>query len=163
MQLGELCERLEVPYRHARYILERGILPGGVDRNPDRGNHRQLNSAQAFWLGIVLKLKESGVKAPLAGQVANYAEESVRTITQSLNWEPSFQPFAGWLETARQWFVDVGDLRYIRIVTDANPSHQGPYEFEWLVIGTKKQARVTPVVILRLDLARMARLLRGLR
>lgn len=161
MQLGELCTRLDVPYRHARYILERGILPEGVERNPDRGNHRQLNSGQAFWLGIVLKLKESGVRAPLAGQIADYAEESVRTITQGLNWEPSFQPFEGWLETAKQWFVDVGDLRYIRIVTDANPSQRDPYDFKWSVIGTRKVAPVTPVVILRLDLARMALLLRG--
>jgi hypothetical protein len=161
MQLGELCQRLDVPYRHARYILERGILPGGVDRNPDRGNHRQLTSAQAFWLGIVLKLKESGVRAPLAGQIADYAEESVRTISQGLSWEPGFQPFEGWLETERQWFVDVGDLHYIRIVTDANPSRRGLYDFDWSEIGKRKRAEVTPVVILRLDLARMARLLRG--
>lgn len=161
MQLGELCDRLEIPYRHARYILERGILPGGVDRNPDRGNHRQLTSAQAFWLGIALKLKESGVKAPLAGQIADYAEEAVRTVTRGLNWEWTFQPFEGKLETHQQWFVEVGDLRYIRIVTDTNPSHRGLYEFKWSEIGRRKNAEVTPVVILRLDLAQMARLLRG--
>src|SRR5262245_45198368 len=115
MQLGELCRRLDVPYRHARYVLEEGVLPRGVAENPGRGEHRQLDPAQAFWLGIVLMLKRSGVKTPLAGQIANFAREAVRSVAQSLNWEGTFEPFLGRFETQHQWFVDIGDLSYVRL------------------------------------------------
>src|SRR5437764_1096762 len=90
IRIGELCRRLEVPYRHVRYVLERGILPEGVDRSPDRGHHRVLNVPQAFWLGIVLKLKQSGVRAPIAGRVADFAMEGLRGVAQNLNWEWTF-------------------------------------------------------------------------
>lgn len=159
MQLGELCRRLDVPLRHGRYVLEQGIVPKGVEESPDRGNHRQLGAGQAFWLGIVLKLKEAGLKTPLARQVADFAEEGLRGITQNLNWEWPFHPFQGQLWTEQQWYIDVGDLRYIRIVTDTNPSHEGLYEFPWSIVGKRKTAEVRPIVILRLDVAGLARLL----
>ena len=59
MKVGELCERLDVSYRDARYVLEEGILPKGVDENPGKGDHRDLTNDQAFWLAIVLLLKAS--------------------------------------------------------------------------------------------------------
>jgi hypothetical protein len=162
MQVGELCQRLSVPYRHARYALERGILPRGVAENPGRGDHRQLDAAQAFWLGIVLMLKQSGVKTPLAGQIADFAREAVRGVSQHLNWERTFEPFLGRFETRHRWFVDIGDLQYVRLATTANPSHSGLYEFPWSAVGKGKPAEGTvPVVILRLDLSRLAQLLCG--
>ena len=160
MQVGELSTRLKVPYRHARYALEQGILPAGVEEKPGRGDHRQLAPAQAFWLGIVLMLKQSGVQTPLAGKIADFAREAVRTVTQNLNWEYSFHPFLGRFETEHQWFVDIGDLKYVRLATTANPSHDGLYEFPWSDIVTHRQAKggkgIRPVVILRLDLSSLA-------
>src|SRR3954452_17783240 len=121
IQLGELCRRLDVPYRHARYVLEEGILPEGVESEPERGHHRQLTPAQAFWLGIVLKLKQSAVKTPLAARIADFARLAVRSVSQNLAWDPRFSPFDGGLATEGRWYVDVGDLAYIRLATDTNP------------------------------------------
>src|SRR5436190_3591760 len=110
MKVGELCQRLNVPYRHARYVLEEGILPRGVEESPGRGEHRDLTSAQAFWLGIVLKLKQNGIKALLAGKIADFAHEGVRGIGSNLGWDHGFNPFLGKFDTEHQWFVDIGDL-----------------------------------------------------
>src|SRR5258708_25702402 len=113
MRIGELAERLKVPYREVRYVLEQGILPKGVKKTPGRGDHRELDSTQAFWLAIVLELKQNGINAPLAGKIADYAEQGVRGIAANLSWEPSFNPFRGQFETEEQWFVDIGDLTYV--------------------------------------------------
>lgn len=162
IQLGELCRRLDVPYRHARYVLEEGILPEGVDPDPERGHHRQLTPAQAFWLGIVLKLKQSAVKTPLAARIADFAKEAVRAVTQNLSWEHPFSPFDGKLETENRWYVDVGDLTYIRLATDTNPSVQGLYEFPWRYVDRRQTAEgVVPAVLIRVDIARIARLIRN--
>ena len=158
MQVGELCTRLKVPYRHARYVLEQGILPAGVEEKPGRGDHRQLAPAQAFWLGIVLMLKQSGVQTPMAGKIADFARDAVRSVTQNLNWEFTFEPFLGRFETEQQWFVDIGDLRYVRLATTANPSHDGLYEFlPWSDMVKRRPVKgIRPVVILRLDLSSLA-------
>jgi hypothetical protein len=113
MKVGELCNRLHVPYRHARYVLEEGILPRGVEESPGRGEHRDLTSSQAFWMGVVLKLKKSGVKTPLAGKIADFARDAVRGVTQNANWEWTFEPFLGRFETSNQWFMDIGDLAHV--------------------------------------------------
>src|SRR4051812_7541976 len=160
--LGELSRRLDPPYRHARYVLEEGLLPEGVQPDPERGHHRQLTPAQAFWLGIVLKLKQSAVKAPLAAQIADFAKEAVRAVTQNLNWERTFSPFDGELETKHRWFVDLGDLTFIRLVTDAHPGRDGLHELPWRHVARRAAAPAAePAVLIRVDIARIARLLRG--
>jgi hypothetical protein len=162
LQLGELCRRLAVPYRHARYVLEEDILPQGVDPDPDRGHHRQLTAGQAFWLGMVLRLKAAAVKTPLAAQMADFAKEAVKTACRRLNWEYTFSPFDGELETDHRWFVEVGDLKYIRLVTDAKPSDPGLYAFDWFPLGKRHSVQgVVPVVIVRIDVGELARLLRS--
>jgi hypothetical protein len=161
MQVGELCRRLEVAYRHARYVLEEEILPAGVDPAPDRGNHRQLDAGQAFWLGIVLKLKKSGFRTPLAAEIANFTMEGIRTLSQRLSWDPGFRPFQGMLDTEYQWFVEVGDLKYIRIETNADNVKGQPYVSEWFPVGSRRAAKnIVPVVTIRLDLSRLAQVLR---
>ena len=177
IQLGELCARLGVPLRHARYLAEQELLPSGVDVSPDRGNHRQFAPGQAFWLGLVLKLKESGVKAPLAASIANFVQEAVERLAQAASselesrpfgkqvgvagFEPGFSPFDGQLETESEWYVDVGDLKYVRITTDY-PPYSAVQEYVWSEIRTRRTARsARPVVIIRLDLARLAALLRS--
>jgi hypothetical protein len=114
-------------------------------------------------LAIVLKLKASGVRAALAGQIADFAREAVKTTSQWLNWDPTFSPFDGLLETRNQWFVDVGDLRYISLVTDCHPSREGLQIVNgWFPLGQRKVAEgVRPTVVIRIDVAELARLLRG--
>ena len=164
VQLGEICLRLEVRERDARYVLEQGHIPKGVDGAPDSGNYRQFGPGQAFWLGMVLKLKAIGIQTPLAAKIANDAEESLRTVTQNLGWDWRFRPLAGSFDTAHQYYVDVGDLKYIRIVTDANPSRAGRLqEFPWRAAEVPHQAtkNVHPCAVIRLDLTQIARLLAG--
>lgn len=161
MKLAEFCRRIDVPYRHARYVLEQGILPAGVADQPGRGEHRDLDPTQAFWLAVVLKLKASGVQAPVAGQVADFVREGVQGITRQLNWDPGFHPFVGRMDTEYRWYVDVGDLSYLRMVTDANPSGGSRLEeFPWVRLGSRKQVKADPVVVLRTNLTRLAALLK---
>ena len=162
-QLKDLCQRLKVRDRDARYVLEQGFVPEGVDRAPNRGNHRQFDARQAFWLGMVLKLKEVGLKTPTAAAVADYAERAVCTVTQNLNWDWSFLPSAGRFDTEHQYFVEVGDGQYIRFATDANPSRDGLHFFDWQpVTGRGRPVKnVSPCVILRLDVSRIAALLQS--
>ena len=82
-QLQELCERLGVSYREARYVCEKGWLPPGVEAQPGRGHHRRLTARQAVWLGVVLKLKACGVQTPAAARVAAFAE-GVKGIARNL-------------------------------------------------------------------------------
>jgi hypothetical protein len=138
MKVGVFCRRLGLEPRHARYVLEQGILPVGVASDPGRGEHRDLDSAQAFWLGVVLKLKASGVKTPRAGEIADFAREGVRGDRPELELGHRFNPFLGRFDTDHQWYVDIGDLEFIRMATTANPSHAGLYEFSWSVIGKRK-------------------------
>jgi hypothetical protein len=160
VQVAELCRRLGVPYRHVRYVLEEGVLPRGVAENPGRGEHRDLDPGQAFWLGIVLKLKQSGVTTTLAAKIADYTKLAVRGITQNMNWEWPFNPFQGQLKTENEWYVDIGDLTYIRLVTGAMMTNNRPYVFPWAEFGKHKPAEgVAPVVIIRVDLSCLARLL----
>jgi len=162
MRVGELAERLQVPYRDVRYVLEQGVLPPGVQESPGRGEHRDLDAAQSYWLAIVLMLKRNGVRVPDAQRVADFAREGICGITQNLNWEYTFEPFRGRLETENQWYLDIGDLQYIRVVTTANPSFQGLYAFPWVVVATQKPAEnAAPIVTLRLDLTALARRMVG--
>jgi hypothetical protein len=161
LQIGELCRRLDVPYRDARYVLERGHLPAGVEVAPGHGHHRQLTASQAAWLALILKLKVSGLRVPEAVQVADFAREAVRTVGQQMGWDPAFAPFDGRLETINQWYIDIGDMKSIRLVTDACPSEKGLHQFDWTSLERPRRPSQlgAPAVILRLDLTRIAQLL----
>lgn len=160
MRVAELSERLKVPYRDVRYVLEQGHLPKGVEESPGKGEHRELDPAQAFWLAIVLKLKQSGLRTPLAAAIADFAKTAVHGIARGLMWEHGFQPFQGHMKTDNQWYLDVGELKYIRVATTANPSVDGLDVMPWSVIGKSQTVRgVDPIVVIRVDLARLARVL----
>jgi DNA-binding transcriptional MerR regulator len=162
MRVGELAQRLGVPYRDVRYVLEQGVLPPGVEENPGRGEHRDLDAAQSFWLAIVLMLKRNGVRVPDAQRVADLARQGIRGVALNLGWEYPFDPFRGRFETENQWYIDIGDLQYIRVATTANPSFQGLYTFSWTAITTRKSAEnAAPIVTLRLDVSRLARMMAG--
>lgn len=158
MQVAELARRLAVPYRDVRYALEQGILPPGVKARPGRGEHRDLTDEQAYWLAIVLVLKRNGVRTPLAGEIATFTREAVRYYTQNLGWEHGFQPFRGQFDTRYEWYVELGDLQYIRIRTSAETYGDEQTATEWFPTGMRQKAtEVSPLVVLRLDLGALAR------
>ena len=68
------------------------MVLSGVYIKPASGNHRQFSGGQAFWFGMVLKLKAVGIKTPLAAKIADYAARSVQTTTQNLGCEWPFLP-----------------------------------------------------------------------
>ena len=162
IKLGEFCNRVQASERDVRYILERGFVPDGVKKAPATGNHRTFDPGQAFWLAMALKLKQCGVKTALAASIADYANEALRGVTQNLNWDWRFLPAKGWFDTEHVYFVDVGDLRYVRLVTDACPSRDGLYEFDWQPVKGRREPikDAQPFGILRLDLTRIARVFR---
>lgn len=159
MQIAELASRLKVPYRHVRYVLEQGILPKGVPESPGRGEHRDLTPQQAFWLAIVLVLKENGINAPQAGEIARVAQHAISGRAANAEWDHYYNPWQGRFETEFQWFFDVGDLTYFRVATTANPSFDGLYEGAWNTIKSPRRLAkgAEPVVIIRLDVTRLGR------
>ncbi|MEX2142013.1 MAG: hypothetical protein WD894_22290 [Pirellulales bacterium] len=159
IQLGEICRRLDVRERDARYVLEQGHVPRGVDEAPASGNYRQFGPGPAFWLGMVLKLKAAGVQGPLAVEVADYADQALRGITQNLSWDWAFSPAQGKFDTEHRYFLDVGDRQFVRVVTDAGPSSGGRLEeFDWHPIEKlrKPAESCRPWVVMRLDLTKIA-------
>ena len=158
IQLSEVCRLLDVDYREVRYILEEGHVPKGVAERPSTGNRREFAPEQAFWLGIVLKLKQAGVKTPLSAKIADAVVAGLRTLTQNLCWDPTFLPMKGWFETDHQYFLDVADRQYMRLVTDSNPSRQGLYEFPWEPISGRGQRRqdLVPFVFVRMNITQIA-------
>jgi hypothetical protein len=161
IQLGDLCELLDVDQREVRYILEQGHVPKGVEENPKTGNWREFGPDHAFWLAIVVKLKQAGMKMPLAAQIADVVKQGMLRMSQNLSWDPTFLPMRGWFETDHQHFVDIGDLEFIRLVTDANPSHEGLYEFPWQPIARRGifDTEFRPFVVHLIDITHIASLL----
>jgi hypothetical protein len=160
LQLGELCAELQLRERDVRYVLEQGFVPEGVEMTPSSGNHRQFGPAAAFWLCLVLKLKGIGIKTALAAQIATYADGALRTVTQNLGWDWQFLPSHGRFDTEHQYYVEVGDLTGIRLVTNASPSRGGQFEtFDWHVIHRPRKpiSNFQPCVIIRLDLTQIAK------
>ncbi len=159
MLLGELCRRLGIPYRVARYVLEEDILPPGVDPAPDRGNHRQLTAEQAFWLGMVLKLKEAGVKTPLAATMASLTAGIFGKVNLR-KYDPDFEPFRGRLHAHLNWYAELGDLRFIRLRAERGKPWKVVFDGAWFPIdGKKAKEKPTPVVRIQVDLSQIGRLL----
>ena len=160
IQLQDICEALDVRDRDARYVLERGFIPKGVYIKPSSGTYRRFSGGQAFWLGMVLRLKATGIKTPLAATIADYAARSVQTVTQNLGWEYSFLPSHGRLATQNNYWVEVADLKFIRFGTNAGPSRAGkPGWFDWHAV--KKLgvpvSNVQPFVVIWLDISQICR------
>ena len=124
IKLQKLCELLDVDYDQSRYALAQGILPKGVDAGPGRGHHRTFDAGQAFFLAIALKLKGVGISTSVAKQISEWSR-GVQHMSSNLGWDPGFAPFSGLLHTERCWYLDIGDIRFVRLATDANPSEVG--------------------------------------
>ena len=162
MKLKVLCERLAVDYDEARYTLARGVLPKGIEDEPGRGNHRVFNYSQAFSLAVVLKLKAAGIATPLAAKISEWSRD-VQHMSVGRSWDPQFAPFAGKLKAQCQWLMDVGDARFVRLVTDANPSSEGEMDvLDWVDMTTRRRCKqAQTAVIFRVDLALIAQQLLG--
>jgi hypothetical protein len=163
VQLGEFCQRLDVADREVRYVLERGFVPAGVAKSPSTGNHRQFSTGQAFWLAIVVKLRQSGVKTSQAAAIADLGISYLRGVTRGLSWDWRFQPERGQFDTEHKYYLDVADQKYGRIRTNACPSERGLTALPWSPIGKKDRktsAAFQPIVVLQIDLSEIARALR---
>jgi hypothetical protein len=160
--LQELCQRLNVSYRDARYICEKEWLPDDVAREPGRGNHRKLSPRQAVWLGLVLKMKACGVRTENAARIAAFAER-IKGLTRNLVWNWQFSPFEGAFDTEHLWMIEVGDMRFIRFLTDANPSRQGKLEATpWVDMHSYQLAAdAAPIIYMRADLSALAQRLQN--
>jgi hypothetical protein len=160
IQLKDFCGLFGFKDRQVRFVLERGFVPKGVAHSPSTGNRREFGPAHAFWLAIAVLLKSNGLKTSAAAEIANNASEGLRTVTQNLNWDWTFLPLEGWFETDHDYYVEIGDLKYVRLVTNACPSHDGLYAFPWQPVRGRTQIQdLKPFVILRLDLTEIARVL----
>jgi hypothetical protein len=159
IQLSDICEALDVGDRDARYVLERGFVPKGVPAKPASGTHRQFSDEQAFWFGLVLKLKATGIQTPLAAAIADYATRSIQTVTPNLGWEVDFMPKQWHLDTKHGYKVEIADLKYIRFGTNTNPSKKDYEWSDWHRVKKPGQPirDLQPYVVISVDLAHLAR------
>jgi len=162
LKLSDFCDRIHVDEREVRYALARGIVPKGMRKTPGRGNHRQFDARQSFWMAIVLRLKAAGVKTPLAGEIAKWSER-VKGYAVNSGWDWEFSPFDGRLRTEKSWILEVGDAKFVRIVTNANPSAVGMTDVtKWVCMATKNiDASANPIVVVAVNLSELAKLLLG--
>ena len=153
-----VCEALEVRNRDARYVLERGHVPPGISPSPGSGEHRDFSSRQAFWLGMVLKLKEAGLKTPLATQIADYVYHSKWIQDQWPVWHLQYFLTDLCYDADKQCFVEVADSKYIRLATNDRLNTYGLPCFAWQQIEKRGVPieNVRPFVLLRLDLLQIA-------
>ena len=158
IRLADFCRLFAVDDRQVRYILEEGHIPQGVERQPSTGNRREFGPGHAFWLAIVLKLKQTGLRTALAAEVADIANKVVRAAAQNFGWDPQFWPAGGYFVTKHRYFLDIGDLEFVQLTTDCYPSKVGLYECGWGPIKGRTTAplKIRPFVNLRVDLARIA-------
>jgi hypothetical protein len=161
LKLKEICERLGVDYDEARYTLAQGALPEGVTADPGKGNHRVFEPSQAFTLAIILKLKAVGISTAVAKNSAEWSWVAQR-MAVNLGYDVPFAPFDGKLQSEKEWYLEVGDLRYARIVTNANPSKTGYDIPSWVDMTNHRiEKRARAAIIFRIDLVRIAELLAG--
>ena len=161
LKLKEICRRLGVDYDDARYLLAKGALPDGVASDPGKGNHRVFDNRRAFMLAIILKLRAVGISTAVAKDIAEWSE-TVQGMAVNLGWDWNFAPFAGKLHSEKEWYLDVGDVKYARIVTNAYPGRDG-YEIPlWTdMTNRREQKSARPAIIFRVDIVRIAELLAG--
>jgi len=157
IKLKDLCDHLSINYDEARYTLARGVLPKAIAKTePGRGNHRVFNPEQAFYLAVCLKLKAAGVNTTLAAKISDWSR-SIQNMSQNLGWDFQFAPFAGMLNTEHEWYIDVGDARYVRLATNANPSRLGLDILPWTDMASRKECKTSqPAVIFRVDIGLIA-------
>lgn len=162
IKLGEFCRLLDVEERKASYVMERGFVPKGIHGSPERGNHRSFRPEQAFWLAIVLKFKELGISTPMAAEIADFSNLALRGITQNLGWDWGFLPSFGRFDSEHEYYLEVGDLKFLRLATTACPSQTGLYYTDWHRSDGKRTAvkDVSPLVTVRVDLRKLGLILR---
>jgi DNA-binding transcriptional MerR regulator len=159
LKLKEICRRLGVDYDDARYTLAKGVLPDGVAADPGKGNHRIFENRQAFMLAIILRLRAVGVSTAVAKDIAEWSRH-VQGMAVNLGWDWNFAPFAGKLHSEKEWYLDVGDSKYARIVTNAHPSKDGYEITPWVNMTTRREQKsARPTIIFRVDIVRIAELL----
>jgi hypothetical protein len=162
IKLHDLCRRINVDYDEARYVLAKGILPKAVAKSePGRGNHRLFSPSQAFYLAVCLKLKAAGINSTLAAEICEMSRQ-IQNLAKKSGWDLRFVPFGDEIDTEQRWLLDVGDARYVRLVTDAFPSSKGMHVFPWTDIYThQKSPEAQPAIIFRVDFSLIAKQVRG--
>jgi len=118
IQVKDLCRALDVPPREARYVLERGYVPEGVEESPQSGNYRRFDAVQAMWLAVVLLMKKSGVQPDVAAKVADFTLSILHHLRMP-GGDPDFSPVDGRLVTTWEHIIEVADARYARYASDS--------------------------------------------
>lgn len=111
-------------------------------------------------LSIILRLRAAGISLGVAQQISEWSAY-VLQIASNEGWDLRFGPHIGQSNTDRRWFVDIGDIKFGRVATDANPSVEGLYEGPWhdLQLRTEQPKSLRPAVIFRTDLVCIGQLL----
>lgn len=111
--LGEFCDRLQIPERRARYILEQGHVPPGIEKTPDSGNHRRFHPDQALWLAVVVTLKDLGIKTPVAAEIASTTDQIIRGAPADCA-RNGVQPALSQLSPP--CWLEIAEAKYIRLI-----------------------------------------------
>lgn len=174
-QVGDLARVLGLASaRDIRYFLEEQFASPDIpnplpndQRSPSRGNHRILDGGVQFWLAIAVRLKQLGMRGPMAMRLAEYSKLALGELAQGMKWDRGFQPFDGQFDTDQDWIVELGDSYFVRIATSAFPgwdvSRRGLYRTEWAQLSNPRIPcpGVACATVLQINLSTFAAILRG--
>lgn len=155
LKLSDFCKCLGIRYRDARYAMAHGMVPRGVDMSPGRGNHREFDYLQAFWLAIVLVLTKASVKPRFASKMADWCLRADLTFPghRSTN---GFSLFTLDDSPGGPWYLEAGDGKFVRLVT---ASRKRGDDSAWTAIRGKTRCTMPPLVVVRVDLSALAQCL----
>jgi len=155
IKLSDFCQCLGIRYRDARYAMAHGMVPKGVDRSPGRGNHREFDYLQAFWLAVVLVLMKAHVKPRFAAKMADWCLRADASVAGYRSRNGFSLPTLG-DSKARQWYLEAGDGKFVRFVT---AGRQREERSPWTAIRGKTRCTMPPSVVVRVDLSALAQCL----
>lgn len=155
IKLSDFCQCLGIRYRDARYAMAHGMVPKGVDVSPGRGNHREFDYVQAFWLAVVLVLMKAHVKPRFAAKMADWCLRADASVAGYRS-RKGFSLFTLGDLAERQWYLEVGDGKFARIVTAGRQREDCS---TWTAIRGTARCTMRPSVVVRVNLSALAQCL----
>lgn len=154
--LTDIQNSTGITVQRLRYVIDQGLLPGTASPawRRGRGSPRKFTPYSAFGLATAALLLKAGLRRRVIKDcisiVCDYTEShrDIRSV-------PLFQAF----QERSTACLEVGDGRFVRLV-GSNDYLRRPLNFGWIDIATKAKIEMyEPLVVVRIDVARLRRLL----
>jgi hypothetical protein len=141
-----------------RYIIDQGILPGGPlpSWRRGRGSPRLFTQFEAFGLACTALLLKAGLRRRVVIACLETLS-AYRDKRREVSDVPLFQAF----QDRASAYLDVGDGDFVRLV-GSEDAKRNLLQFGWVGISGKAPVELyEPLVTIRVDVARLRRLVKA--